>query len=227
MRAYSSARRMSAGVHDRPAVVGDGDDAGARASRRSRRAARPASPTETRADRVDARQRRRRAARSRMNRVTARAVVHRIGVRHAGDGREAAGDRRRGAGRDRLLVLVARARAGARACRPGRAATQQPRASMRSAPPPTIAARRADARRCGRPRCSTSRGASTVRATGSTTRAARDAAVASLMPAPPPPLARRLGVAGVGVRGVLGLAARDQQVEHAPCAPRRRWSPGP
>ena len=46
------------------------------------------------------------AARLTMNSRHRRVVVDRIGVRHARDGGEAAGDGRRRAGRDRLLVLL-------------------------------------------------------------------------------------------------------------------------
>ena len=64
-------------------------------------------PARHRADRIDARE----VGLGRLLQDVlgdAGVVVHRIGVRHAGDGGEAAGHRRGRAGRDRLLVLLAR-----------------------------------------------------------------------------------------------------------------------
>ena len=102
------------------------------------------------------------AARFTMNSRHRRVVVDRIGVRHARDGREAAGDGRRRAGRDRLLVLLPRlAQVHVHVDEPGRhdAATPAARRRARRRPGRFAADARdaaavdqdVEARRSGRP----------------------------------------------------------------------------
>ena len=95
-----------AGVHHRHAVVGDGDDARALHLADLRQALALESDRDG-TDRMDARPSGSRGALEDVARHRA-VVVHRVGVRHARDGGEAAGERGAHARRDRLLVLVAR-----------------------------------------------------------------------------------------------------------------------
>jgi hypothetical protein len=93
-------------VRDRHAVVGDGDDSRLAHLADLGEVLAP-EPDGDGADRVDAGEPGLGGAFEDQPRDRG-VVVHRIRVRHAGDRGEAAGDGGRGAGRDRLLVLVAR-----------------------------------------------------------------------------------------------------------------------
>ncbi len=134
----------------------------------------------------------------------------------------------RDAGRDRLLVLVARlAEVDVHVDQPGH--DQQPARVEHARAVAASVPGRADAPRCGRPSISTSAGATVAPRPGRRPCRRRSAA-RSLTLVPLRRRARRLrqlALAAARSAASSRLAARDQQVEHAPCGRRRRSSPGP